>query len=143
MEKKYYIPKNKALQHLSPKFVIRVGSSDIKSVDETWVKKQYQRPSAGFIIRPGERWLDLGANIGAFSVYAALQGAQVRAYEAQRHNITMVRANIQANNLKEKIEVFRLAVVPDSSHGRKLKFYESTNPVTFRRHTLYGNYLNS
>lgn len=140
MEKKYYIPKSK---NFTPKFLTRVGSSDIKSVDETWIKKSYHRPSTNFIIKPDEKWLDLGANIGAFSVYAALHGAQVRAYEAQGDNIQMIKANIKANKLEDRIEVLKYAIVPDSSHGKNLKFYESTNPATFRRHTLYGNYLNS
>jgi FkbM family methyltransferase len=140
MEKQYYTPKHK---QFSPKFLVRVGSSDIKSVDETWIKKSYYRPSMEFVVKPNEKWLDLGANIGAFTVYAALHGASVRAYEAQADNIRMIQANVKVNKLGPNVEVLKYAVVPDSSDGKTLKFYESTNPATFRRHTLYGNYLNS
>lgn len=139
MTHKLYKPKSK----VDATFVVREGSSDIKSVDETWLKKKYQRPSAGFMVLPGENWLDLGANIGAFTVWAGLAGAKVRAYEAQTDNQKMITTNVMKNNLQRKVTLFGMAVVPDSSDGMKLKFYESKNPASFRRHTLYGNYMNA
>lgn len=135
-----YSPANKQLQS---KFVLRVGSSDRKSVDETWIKKVYQRPTLPFIVEPNERWLDLGANIGAFTCYAALKGATVKAYEPQLDNAELIKQNCHLNGVKDRVEIFNDAIVPDTEHGKTLNFYESTNPTSFRRHTLYGNYLNS
>jgi FkbM family methyltransferase len=140
MNKTIYIPKN---NQVKGRFVVREGSSDIKSVDETWIKKAYQKPKLPFTINEGEKWLDLGANIGAFTCYAAIKGCHVRAYEPQADNCDMIRENIEINNVASRVEIIRAAIVPLSQHGKTLNFYESTNPASFRRHTLYGNYLNS
>lgn len=140
MNKKIYVPKNK---QVLGKFAVREGSSDIKSVDETWIKKAYQKPMLPFTVNAGEKWLDLGANIGAFTCYAAIKGCQVRAYEPQKDNCDMIRENLMLNNVASQVEIIRAAVVPLSQDGKTLNFYESTNPASFRRHTLYGNYLNS
>ena len=140
MNKSIYTPKN---TKTNGKFVVRENSSDIKSVDETWIKKAYQKPKLPFILNAGEKWLDLGANIGAFTCYAAIKGCIVRAYEPQIDNCEMIHENANLNGVGDKIEVIRMAVVPQSQDGKLLNFYESTNPASFRRHTLYGNYLNS
>lgn len=125
------------------KFYLRENSSDQKSVDVTWKKKSYYRPTLPFKVEPGEKWVDLGANIGAFTVHAAMNGAMVKAYEPQVDNLAMIAMNIQLNNVSHMVNVIRGAVVPDESDGKELQFFESTNPSSFRRHTLYGNYLNS
>lgn len=140
MNKTIYKPKNSKIQG---KFFVRENSSDIKSVDETWIKKAYQKPKLPFVLNEGERWLDLGANIGAFSCYAAINGCRVRAYEPQNDNCEMIKLNAELNNVSDMIEIFKFAIVPMSQHDKSLNFYESTNPASFRRHTLYGNYLNS
>lgn len=140
MELEKYSPANK---QITATFLVRTGSSDIKSVDETWIKKVYQRPTLPFMVEQGEKWVDLGANIGAFTVYCAMKGANVIAYEPQTDNAEMISRNAQMNNVSNRIEIKKLAVVPDSQDGKVLNFYESTNPASFRRHTLYGNYLNS
>jgi FkbM family methyltransferase len=140
MKKTIYIPKN---NQVSGKFAVREGSSDIKSVDETWIKKAYQKPKLPFTVNSGEKWLDLGANIGAFTCYAAIKGCLVRAYEPQKDNCEMIHENLQLNNVLSKVEIIKAAIVPLSQDGKTLNFYESTNPASYRRHTLYGNYLNS
>lgn len=140
MDYNIYVPKN---TKLAGKFAVRPDSSDVKSVDETWVKKAYQKPMMPFTINSGEKWLDLGANIGAFTCYAALKGCTVRAYEPQSDNCGMVGMNASLNGVENLVEVIKAAVVPQSQHGQRMEFYESTNPASFRRHTLYGNYLNS
>jgi FkbM family methyltransferase len=140
MKKTIYIPKN---NQVSGRFAVREDSSDIKSVDETWIKKAYQKPKLPFTINSGEKWLDLGANIGAFTCYAAIKGCLVRAYEPQKDNCEMIHENLQLNNVLSKVEIIKAAIVPLSQDGKTLNFYESTNPASYRRHTLYGNYLNS
>jgi len=140
MNKTIYIPKN---SQVKGKFVVREGSSDVKSIDETWIKKAYQKPKLPFTINSGEKWLDLGANIGAFTCYAALKGCSVRAYEPQKDNCELINENLQLNNVLSKVEIIKAAIVPLSQDGKTLNFYESTNPSSYRRHTLYGNYLNS
>ena len=48
-------------------------------------------------LRPGDLFLDIGANIGSYSVYAAECGAQVIAVEPVPHNAARVRENLDLN----------------------------------------------
>tara|TARA_R110000824_G_scaffold368249_1_gene557545 strand:+ start:1693 stop:2298 length:606 start_codon:yes stop_codon:yes gene_type:complete len=48
-----------------------------------------------------ERWLDLGANVGAFSVWAGMQGATiVAAVEPHPENIEMLKTNIKRHGVQ-------------------------------------------
>lgn len=49
--------------------------------------------------------IDLGANIGAFSIYAASHGSHVFAVEPEPNNIEALNKNIELNNMSEKIIV--------------------------------------
>src|SRR3954447_26255174 len=48
-------------------------------------------------LRPGDLFLDIGANIGVYSVYAAECGAEVIAVEPVPHNAERVRENLGLN----------------------------------------------
>jgi len=50
------------------KIPLTSGSSDEKAVREVVEKKSYLRRE--FQIAAGERWLDLGGNVGAFTVFS-------------------------------------------------------------------------
>lgn len=54
-------------------------STDRESIREVVTEKCYTTP--GFDVMPGEKWLDLGANIGAFALYCRLRGATAVCYE--------------------------------------------------------------
>lgn len=120
-------------------FLLRAGTSDEKSAAETWVKNAYEKRGAGFIIEPGERWADLGANIGAFSLYALRKGAEVLAVEAETDNYQTMLRNFGANGFNPK--TLLNAVVPDDDDGKELSFWVNRNPMAFRRHTLYADYM--
>lgn len=122
-------------------FDLREGSSDLKSVKETWEKNAYQRRSIGFEVEAGEQWLDLGANIGAFTLYALKRGANCIAIEPEPNNIAQIVKNLSMNDMATGI--ITKAVVPDAFEGELIKFYVNTNPKAFRRHTANANYLNA
>jgi FkbM family methyltransferase len=52
--------------------------------------------------------LDIGANIGIFSVMAALKGCNVTSYEPEPHNFEMLNKNIEHNSVK--VKAYQLAV---------------------------------
>ncbi len=55
--------------------------------------------------------IDVGTNIGCFSLLAASSGArQVLSFEPEPHNLQMLRMNVEANNLSSVIQVFPYAV---------------------------------
>jgi FkbM family methyltransferase len=61
----------------------REDGSDIMGAREVLEKKVYRRLRDGFDVMPGEVWLDLGANIGAFAVYCRSRGARAVCFEPE------------------------------------------------------------
>lgn len=71
----------------------RENTSDESTVVEVFDKRCYVRKKIGFDVAPGEFWLDLGANIGAFSVYCHSKGARVESYEPDASSFKMLSKN--------------------------------------------------
>lgn len=77
-------------------FLVRPESTDQGTCDETWVENVYRfRPEwvqDGLVV-------DIGANVGAVSVWAAKHGARrVLAFEPERGNFAALTANLEANH---------------------------------------------
>ncbi len=66
-------------------------------------------------IQSGERWLDIGANIGLFSVHAAAAGAVIEAFEPDKANFSMLQRNV--DNF-DHVTIWPLAVTPDGARVR-------------------------
>ena len=71
-------------------------------------------------MRGGDLLLDVGANIGVYSLYAALRhpGARVIAIEPEYANLHLLRDNILQNGLKDRIEVYSIALSNHSGLSR-------------------------
>ena len=71
--------------------------------------------------------VDLGANIGTFSIYAASTARNVKiyAYEALEAFYKLMVENVRANNCEQSIECFNYAVAGDTN--TRTLFVESTN----------------
>lgn len=96
------------------KFWLREGTSDLKAVEEVIERNSYQKPRKGFTIDRDEKWTDLGANIGAFSVLAAHLGAgPIEAYEADPDSFALLQKNIAENGFEKNISAHHCAVVAD------------------------------
>jgi FkbM family methyltransferase len=52
---------------------------------------------------------DVGANVGLYSLYAALTGARVIAFEPEAQNYALLNRNIHANALQEKVSALNVA----------------------------------
>ena len=63
-------------------------------------------------IRDGETLVDIGANIGLYTIYAALRHpkARVVACEPEYANLHLLRDNILKNGLAERVQVYSLAL---------------------------------
>lgn len=74
-----------------PTFIARPGGSDADVIREIWGENVYR-------VALGDMWgtvVDVGANIGAFSVFAALHGAsRVIAVEPEPDNAVVLGSNI-------------------------------------------------
>ncbi len=75
-----------------------IGLHSISIYREIFAKNVYNPP--GFEITPGDVVIDIGANIGIFTLYAASQGCgQIYAFEPHPDNFSILLENIRINNL--------------------------------------------
>jgi FkbM family methyltransferase len=82
---------------------------DMTTTVVVFCKMGYGRVDKGAIV------LDIGANIGAFSLYAAYMGArQVYAFEPSAEAYACLVRNVQENGLQDVITPFKLAVTGHS-----------------------------
>lgn len=93
-------------------FELAEGTTDAMAVREVWENDDY-------LLRPedvrGRVVVDVGANVGAFSVLAARMGAKrVHAYEPHPANAATLRANIESNRATV-VTVHELAVAEDDA----------------------------
>jgi FkbM family methyltransferase len=75
--------------------------------DEIWKEGIYDRH---FAIKPGMSVLDIGANQGFFSLYAAGKGASVVSVEPEETNFGILERNIADNGLENRIIPFKAAL---------------------------------
>lgn len=76
--------------------------------NEIWVRKSYNPP--GFEINKSDVVVDIGAHIGAFSLYAAYHGGIVYSYEPSPGPFKLLKKNIKLNGFEKVIFPFQLAV---------------------------------
>lgn len=89
------------------KFMLRRGTSDIKAVKEVVGKLSYRKKDFEL---EAQRWIDLGANIGAFTCLVASRGVPVVAYEPDPGCFAMLEQNVRLNGLRN-VEIINAAVV--------------------------------
>jgi FkbM family methyltransferase len=82
------------LDNVAHPIAARTGTSDVKTFDEVFVKKEYDLPFDDFT---PEQILDLGANIGYASIWFASRwpGARILSVEPDAENFQMLRRNAE------------------------------------------------
>jgi FkbM family methyltransferase len=111
-------------------WLIRPDSSDIKSINEVVAKHSYEKQ--GITLQANEKWIDLGANIGAFTVLAASKGCHVTAYEPDPVSCRITEENLKINNLEA--EVINAAIT--TTNTSKANFYQNTARRNYWRNSL-------
>ena len=84
------------------RFYHRPGFSDIKAFEEVIGRRAYL--VRGMTIEPGEKWMDCGGNVGAFTLLACSMGADVTVYEPDPFNVDMIKRNLKLNGFKATIK---------------------------------------
>ena len=107
-------------------FYHREGFSDLKTFEEVIGRKTYLK--RGMTILPGERWMDCGGNVGAFTLLATHLGANVTVYEPDPYNADMIRRNLKLNGMSATIK--QAALVHDDTQSTTL--YIGNNSQTWR-----------
>ena len=75
---------------------------------ETWSKHDYDIP--GFVIAKDMIVIDVGANQGFFSLYAASKGAIVYAIEPCSDNFAVLQENVSTNGVDNQVKLLNAAV---------------------------------
>lgn len=98
-------------------FTLAQGDTDATAVQEVWATDDYRLVAAD--VR-GKVVVDVGANVGAFSVLAAKMGAKVWAYEPHPDNAQALVTNLHANGVADRVRVYQAAVWPEGGSGFEL-----------------------
>ena len=111
--------------------VVRGGTRDWDVVHELFFAKGYQKEMQWLAARPdpAPKILDLGGNIGSFTLlaYRNKPGARITAFEPGPPNIALFQMNMLANRLPEdRIELRKMAVA--GTTGTATWFFDSANP---------------
>ena len=85
---------------------------------ETWHTHDYDVP--GCPLRSGDLVIDIGANQGFFSCYAALKGASVHAFEPFPESFERLQDNVNRNGFSSSVKASQVAV---ASSAGKAKFW--------------------
>jgi tRNA G37 N-methylase Trm5 len=72
-----------------------------RHINEVWLYEIYN--PKGFEIKKDDLVIDIGANVGSFSIFAANKGARVFSFEPDKKNFEMIKKNIHQNNFQNKI----------------------------------------
>lgn len=78
-----------------------------------WIKEQGTMEWIDATVRPRDRFMDVGANIGIYSIAAALrmgEGGEVYAFEPHKVNALALLRNVAANRLERRVRVFSCAL---------------------------------
>lgn len=78
--------------------------------------------------------LDIGANIGIYSLYALFNNkmAKIYAFEPEEDNFNQIKDNVKINNVQGKIVPFKLAI---SNKSGIISFFK--DPQTSRGHSMF------
>jgi FkbM family methyltransferase len=107
----------------------RPDSSDERIFTEVIEVRIYRRKKIDFDVERGERWLDLGANIGAFALYCKIRGAVAECYEPDSDNFEILRHNVP------EFKCHRTAVTVH--HAAKIPFYQGRALHNYSRATAF------
>ena len=108
-----YIQRRGALQ-----FKLRNDTLDEYMLNEALMPREYVKPMQ---LRRGDVVLDIGMNIGGFSIFADFIGAKLISYEPDPSNYEIACDNIELNN--SKVKAYNKAVADKSG---TISFYINT-----------------
>ncbi|PIU33644.1 hypothetical protein COT03_02835 [Candidatus Shapirobacteria bacterium CG07_land_8_20_14_0_80_39_18] len=94
-------------------------------INEVWIRQDYTPP--GFDIEKSDMVIDIGAHIGAFTIYSAKRagGGFVYSYEPSPINFAILQRNVAINSLTN-VHLCQMAIASDTT-SRQLTFDETND----------------
>lgn len=111
------------------RFDLRGGTDDHIVLFEIYIQRRY----APLVVSPGATVIDIGANIGCFTVLAARNAARVIACEPHPDNFAMLQQNIALNRVTN-VELLPYAI---SDKAGKASLYVPDDSTLVGRYSLY------
>jgi FkbM family methyltransferase len=84
-------------------------------------------PLVRSLLRKEDTFVDVGANIGVYSVVAAVRGARVLAFEPNASARAMLTANLALNDVEDRVQVLPCALADFNGRARFTTDLESSN----------------
>ena len=95
--------------------------------ESIWEEEQVKRMLELLIRHPNLHFIDVGANIGTYTMYAAALGRFVLAIDCFRPNLLRLRRAIQLANVSDRVVVVQNAIYPHS--GQTLRLSTNTKNI--------------
>jgi FkbM family methyltransferase len=105
------------------KALVREGTSDRFIVDEVVKGNTYRHLN----ITDSDTVLDVGMNIGTFSILSLLKGATVYAFEPDPENFKLALRNVELNGFKTKFYPHESAVIGTNDKHRQFSINSKKN----------------
>ncbi len=112
------------------RFFFRKGTDDKNMIDESFSNKEYYE-NLDSLIKNNFVVIDIGANIGAFTIPSAKIAEKVFSFEPEKDNFKLLKKNVQLNKLKN-VYLFNCAVL--DKEGEKELFISLDKTA---RHNFY------
>lgn len=103
------------------RYVVGVRTSEVYVLHEIYSVHQYER-HPNFVPQPGWTVVDVGANIGVFTIQQGARGAKVYAFEPNPNCYRRLARNVNANFLADRVRLFPSAL--GDMHGTVKLFVE-------------------
>ena len=127
------VPERSTIEVQGVRAIVREGTSDRFIVDEVVKGNAYRRLKIG----PDDTVLDVGLNIGMFSILAAKAGATVHGYEPEPDNCDLAGENIDLNDVSDRVTIHRAAVTgtdePKRAFSLNLKKNKGAHSLVAKR----------
>lgn len=132
------VPAKFPKRNIDLELYIREDTTDIKVIKEVLSANVYEKPKLDFYVQPGDRWLDLGGNIGTFALLVLSRGASVVTCEPEKDNIAILEKNLLHNFADVAGKMWQIvpsAVTP--KRGTSIDLYLCKGDYNKYRHTIY------
>ena len=90
-------------------------------------------------MQPNETLVDIGANIGVYSLYAAKKGVNVKAFEPHAQNFSELNTNIWLNDLDQYVRAYPVALL-DKPFSPTYSVLSILSPVPGQSHNNVGTH---